>query len=267
MLLPPEGAAGLIDGLGALARSRLPGGATLDATCRPISTADTAPCWRAWGGTLPSRVATSQPGRRSSWNSTFIASREVDISDPFRTVERIARARHVPVQRAATYRGAGVLGELVGLSEGESEAALADAIAGVDFGMDHVAAAGRAWAIGDLKTVRANISEGETPLANFLHTSAGRQTYDPAVNDTTDVPRSALAKPGVTVAVLRLAALVQQGGALDRLRAEGGGDRAAALSARPVHCTSEPSRSSRGLPRQGAMRSWRPTAAARAACA
>ena len=55
----------------------------------------------------------------------------------------------------------------------------------------------------------------------FLHTPSGRAIGARSTDDTTDALRSALARPGVTVAVLRLAALVEKGGALDRLRAEG----------------------------------------------
>ena len=125
------------------------------------------------------------------------------------------------MQRIASYKAAGVLDQLVELPEAQSEAALADAVAGVGYGLDHVAAAGRAWAAGDLRAVRANISSAETPLIVFLHTPAGRGLGARSADDTTEALRSALAKPGVTVAVLRLGALVQAGGALDRLRAEG----------------------------------------------
>ena len=221
VLLPPEGSVDVWDGLGALVHSRLPGGAMLNATLPP----DLDRRYRAVLVRLcrnPNRIERDKPAWAALFlELDFIGSHAVDASEPFRTVERLARAKHIPVQRVATYHRTGVLKEMVGLPEGESEATLSDAVAGVEFGLDHVAAAGQAWAKGDLKSVRANISPGETPLVVLLHTPAGRQTYDRAVDDTTDALRSALQKPGVTVAVMRLAALVQQAGALDRLRAEG----------------------------------------------
>ncbi len=221
VLLPPEGFSGVLEALNALARSHLAGGATLDATLPP----DLEARYRAVLARLgrnPNAVRRDKPAWAALFlELDFIRAPGVDTSEPLGTVARIARDKHVRVQRVASYKAAGVLGELVSLPEGESEAVLSDAIAGIDYGLDHVAAAGRAWAVGDLRTVRANISPAETPLAVFLHTPMGQRLGARSVDDTTAALRSALAKPGTTVAVMRLGALVQQGGALDRLRAEG----------------------------------------------
>jgi hypothetical protein len=221
VLLPPEGSVGVWDGLGALVRSRLPSGATLGAALPPeLDRRYRAVLARL--GRNPDKTQRDKPAWAALFlELDFMRSPGVDASEPLSTLQRMARARHIPVQRMATYRRTGVLNELVGLPEGEGEATLSDAVEGVEFGLDHVTAAGQAWAKGDLKSVRANISPDETPLIVLLHTPAGRLTYDRAVDDTTDALRSALGRPGVTVAVMRLAALVQQGGALDRLRAEG----------------------------------------------
>ena len=221
VLAPPEGYGGVLDALRALAKSRLPGNATLETTLP--SSLDTR--YRALLGRLghdPNTPRRDKPAWAALFlEIDFIRSKGVDISEPFRTVSRIARSKHVRVQRIASYKAAGVLDELVSLPEAQSEAALADAVAGVDYGLDHVEAAGRAWAVGDLKAVRANTTPSETPLVVFLHTPTGQRLGAQSIDDTTNALRSALAKPGTTVAVLRLAALVQSGGALDRLRAEG----------------------------------------------
>ena len=126
----------------------------------------------------------------------FVRAPGVDTGEPFRTVARLARERRVKVTRVASYKAGGVLDELVGLPEDESEATLADATAGVNFGLDHVAAAGHAWAVGDLKTVRANLSPAETPLIVFLHTPSGRRIGDRSTDDTTAALRSPSTRPG-----------------------------------------------------------------------
>ena len=221
VLLPPEGSVDLFEGLGALARSRLPGGATLAATLPPELEQRYDAVLRRLGQD-PAKPRRDKPAWAALFLEVdFVRSRAVDLSEPFGTIRRIARDSHVPVGRVASYAPTDVLRELVDLPEAESEATLADAVAGVDFGLDHVGAAGRAWARGDLRTVRANISPSETPLAVFLHTSSGRRIAARAVDDVTEALRSALKTPGVTVAVLSVGGLVQQGGALDRLRAEG----------------------------------------------
>ena len=221
VLSPPEGYGGVLDALSALARSRLPHGATLSTTLPP-------PLYARYQAVL-SRVGRNpnKPRRdKPAWAALFleldfIRAKGVDTAELFRTISRFAREKHVRISRAASYKARGVLDELVSLPEAESEAALSDAVAGVDFGLDHLAAAGHAWAVGDLKSVRTNLSPAETPLIVFLHTPAGQRIGAQSTDDTTTALRTALAQPGVTVAVLRLAALVQKGGALDRLRAEG----------------------------------------------
>lgn len=221
VLLPPEGTGGLGDGLRALAHSRMANGARLDATLPP----DVEAAYRSALvklGRDPSAPRRDKPGWAALFlEIDFVRSRGVDISEPSRTATRIARQHHVKVQRVASYKAGGVLGELVGLPEAEGERALADASAGVSFGLDHLAAAGRAWAIGDLAGVRANTDPAATPLVVFLHTPTGRALGARSVDDTTQALRSALEKPGVTVAVIRLTDLLQRGGVFDRLRADG----------------------------------------------
>ena len=148
-------------------------------------------------------------------------SRGVDIAEPTRTAARLAHRRHIRVEQIADYKAGAVLRELVALPPAESEAALADAAEGVVFGLGHLAAAGRAWATGDLAGVRANTTASETPLAVFLHTPTGAQLARRALDDTVQAVRAALTRPGVTVAVIRLTDLTARGGVLDRLRAEG----------------------------------------------
>lgn len=220
VLLPPEGGGGVFDALRALARSRLPRGATLDTALPP----DLDLAYRrvlARLGRDPNKPRRDKP----AWAALlleidFVRSRNIDVSEPVRTVERLARQDHVKVQRIAFYKAGGVLGEVVGLPEAESQAALADAVAGVDFGLDHMAAAGQAWARGDLRAVRANSTTAQTPLIVLQHTLTGRRLGARSIDDTTAALRSALAGPGTTLVLLRLAALVEKGGALDRLRAE-----------------------------------------------
>ena len=207
VLYPPEGYGGVLDALSATLPS---------------------PLYARYQAVLSRLGADPDKPRRDkpAWAALFleldfIRAKGVDTAEPFRTVSRIAREKHVRISRVASYKARGVLDELVSLPEAQSEAALADAVAGVDFGLDHLAAAGHAWAVGDLKTVRADLSPAETPLIVFLHTPTGKRLGAQSTSDTTTALRAALAQPGVTVAVLRLAALVQKDGALDRLRAEG----------------------------------------------
>ena len=137
VLLPPEGYGGVFEALRALARSRLPNGATLDATLPPALEARYRTVLARLGRN-PNTPRRDKPAWAALFlELDFIRARGVDTAEPFRTIGRIARDKHVPVQRVASYKAAGVLDELVSLPEQESEAALAEAVAGVDFGLDH----------------------------------------------------------------------------------------------------------------------------------
>lgn len=221
VLLPPEGSGGLRDAISAFARSKLPGGARLDDSLPPQLDARYKAALVALGRP-PDRPRRDKPGWAALFLEVdFVFSRGVDIAEPARTAARLAHRFHVKVQRVADYRAGVVMRELVALPQAQGEAALAEASDGVLFGLTHLGAAGRAWAVGDLAGVRANTTAAETPLATFLHTPTGAELGRRAVDDTTGALRSALARPGVAVAVVRLDDLLQRGGALDRLRGEG----------------------------------------------
>lgn len=221
VLLPPEGSGGLGDAISAFARSKLPGGARLDGSLPPHLDARYKAALADLGRPTD-RPRRDKPGWAALFLEVdFVFSRGVDIAEPARTATRLARRSHVRVQRVADYRAGVVMRELVALPETEGEAALDEASDGVLFGVSHLAAAGRAWAVGDLSGVRANTSPAETPLAIFLHTPTGAKLGRRAMDDTTGALRVALGHPGVTVAVVRLSDLVQPGGVLDRLHAEG----------------------------------------------
>ena len=133
VLLPPEGYGGVLDALRALARSRLPGGAKLDATLPPALEA-------RYGAVLARLGRDPNKPRRDkpAWAALFleldfIRFKGVDTSEPFATVTRIARGAHVKVQRVASYKAGDVLDQLVSLPEDQSEAALSDAVAGGRF--------------------------------------------------------------------------------------------------------------------------------------
>lgn len=221
VLLPPEGYGGVFQALRALARSRLPGGAALDPTLPPRLEADYRAALVRLGRD-PDARRRDKPGWAALFlEIDFVRGRGVDISEPSRTLTRLARQDHVPVQKVAAYKAGGILDEIVGLPEAQGEAALAEASAGVVFGLDHLAAAGRAWASGDVRAMRANVGPGSTPLTVFLHTDTGRRLGARARDDTVAALRAALDRPGATVAVVRLGDLLEPGGVLDRLRGEG----------------------------------------------
>lgn len=140
--------------------------------------------------------------------------------EPVSTLRRLAQAARVPVAEV-NYGSGAMLDQLVSLPDAEGRAALEDAVAGANFALAHQRAAGDAWAAGHLQSLRADLSPVASSSGLLLRTPAYQANAAKAVDETVAAIRQALDARVPTLAVLTHTSLVHQGGALDRLRAEG----------------------------------------------
>lgn len=221
VLLPPEGSVGLIQAVGAIRRSHLPHGEILDEQLSSeLRTAYHEALSRL--GRDPAKYQHEKP----AWAALML---EVDLAhaasltnaEPESTVKRLARDHRVRTTRIAAYNGGRMLDELVGLSDEQGRAALEVAVHGADFALDHASIAGHAWAAGQLKEVRANLSPDSAPSGLLWRTEKFKALEARAVDDTVSVVSAALSRPGSTFAILPLSLLARRDGALDRLRQQG----------------------------------------------
>ncbi len=105
-------------------------------------------------------------------------------------------------------------------AEAQGSRCVAGALADAAFAREHAVAASRAWAVGDLRTVRDNTVEPQT--ASCLDQAPSFAALSERVQaDTAAALGAALDRGGRTVAMLTLGTLLKRGGALDRLRAAG----------------------------------------------
>lgn len=221
VLLAPTGSVGLLQALGALRRSHLPRGRTLDGQLTPeLKSAYAAALARL--GRDPAAYQHEKP----VWAALVLqldisGAKGLSYAEPEAAVRRLARSHHVPDSRMGAYRAGSVLQELLALPDAQGRAALADSVRGADFALDHAAAAGRAWAAGRLAAVRENLSPDETPGTVFRYSATYRALDALAVDDTVAALDAALARSRPTFALLSLSTLARRGGALDRLRAQG----------------------------------------------
>jgi hypothetical protein len=220
VLTRPRASVDLFTVLGVLTRLNLPRGETLDQDLPPDLEARFARA-RALAGVCAGRDPPKKPVR-AAWRllGDYYGAARLSYTEPQDTLVRLASRHHTPVRPIATYRAKPVVRNFETMTRAEGQACLADAVADVLHDSEHAAAAAKAWAIGDLRTVREHY--GEPAFGLCLQAAPSFVVLkDKSVGDTVAAIDAALSRPGKSVAIFPLGDLLRDGGALQRLRAEG----------------------------------------------
>jgi len=139
--------------------------------------------------------------------------------EPRNTISRLARGKRVPQAPIARYEVLDAAEDVLKLSPEQQRACLAQSVDDVERQLAHAIPAAQAWAIGDIRNVKANYAE--TRLADCIiaavHSVAGINERN--VADYTAAINAALDKPGKTIAVIDIGPLLRRGGVLERLEA------------------------------------------------
>lgn len=143
----------------------------------------------------------------------------LSAAKPDSTVLKLAKAHGVPVRPVAEYRVATAIKTASPMSEAASFACLQDAVDEVQWESDQSRAVAAAWAVGDLKAVRAGYPP--SPLERCLQQVPNTAVVERGTEDSTRAIAAALAKPGKAVAIVDLNFLLRPNGVLDRLKAQG----------------------------------------------
>ena len=146
--------------------------------------------------------------------------RGLSDDEPVQTVVGLAHRAGVPVRAAGRYDMGPMVKSVNAMSDAASQACLGYTLDDIDFDLDRAPVAARAWANGDLATVRGNY-QGSTLMKCLAGSDASAAINSRSVNDSVAAISAALGTPGKTVAVIPLALLLRSGGVLDRLRAKG----------------------------------------------
>lgn len=139
--------------------------------------------------------------------------------EPRDTIDRLARSKRVPATPIARYQVLDAAEDVLKLNPEQQRVCLAQSVEDVDRQIAHAVPAAQAWAIGDIKDLKANY--GESRLANCViaavHSVADISERD--VADYTSAINAALDKSGKTIAVIDIGPLLRRGGVLERLQA------------------------------------------------
>jgi hypothetical protein len=141
--------------------------------------------------------------------------------EPRHSVEQAARKARVPVTPIARYEIADALKDALKLSPAQQQACLAEEVEDVDRLATHAVPAARAWAVGDLKTMKANYAESRLYDCVTAAVNAIADISERNVADSVAAIDTALNKPGKTVMMLGLGPLLRKNGVLERIAARG----------------------------------------------
>ncbi len=142
----------------------------------------------------------------------------LDAAEPAKTVRHLAEHDGVKFVPAATYKALPLFKAIAAQAGQMGPPCLTDALDEIEAGAGPVRAAADGWARGD---VRAALGEqrGYEKCANSF--PGGAELTRQAMRDTTGAIAGALAKPGHSLALVNLRALLAAGGVLQQLQARG----------------------------------------------
>ena len=141
--------------------------------------------------------------------------------EPNDTINRLARNKGIERRPVRNFDVMDAARDTLKLSAQQQQACLSLAVDDVQWALAHADAAGRAWAVGDVKGMKAHFRESQG--GNCVMAAVGRWAEIDArnVSEFASAIEAALEKPGKTIAIMRLDHLLRKGAVLDRLKASG----------------------------------------------
>lgn len=223
ILMPPRPSIGLFEGAWFLitngSKFSLPRGQSLEATL-PADIETRFAGLREKLGKDVEHYRTDTPLRAALRIQEDVTDKlDLTRDEPRDTIRRLARDKHVPTAPIAKYEVLDAARDVLKLTPQHQQVCLGQSVEDAEWDLSHATAAAEAWAIGDIKAVKANY--GEARLANCViaavHSVADISERD--VADYTAAINDALSKPGKTIAVIDIGPLLRKNGVLERLEA------------------------------------------------
>ena len=146
---------------------------------------------------------------------------DLSFREPRRTVENLAYRKHIPMAPVTRFEAMDAVREVLRLTPSQQHVCLAQAMEDVSWALGHADTAARAWAVGDIKTVKAHYSEWR--LGNCV--MAAVQKFNDIdgrnIAEYVSAIDAALNQPGKTIVVIHMGPLLRKTGVLERLQALG----------------------------------------------
>jgi hypothetical protein len=149
----------------------------------------------------------------------FMKKTDLSYREPRDTIEDMAAAKHIRNVPVTRFEAMDAIREMLKLTSEQQQACLAQAAGDVNWGLAHAAPAARAWAVGDVRGVKANYAQSRLLdcIAGAIHAAGDIDARN--VADTVAAIDAALNQPGKTIVVVNMGPLLRRGGVLERLQA------------------------------------------------
>ncbi len=146
---------------------------------------------------------------------------DLSFREPRRTIENLAYRKRIPMAPVTRFEAMDAVRDVFKLTPSQQHVCLAQALEDVNWALGHADTAARAWAVGDIKTVKAHYSEWR--LGNCVIAAVQRFNDIDSRNIAEYVSAidAALNQPGKTIVVIHMGPLLRKNGVLERLQARG----------------------------------------------
>lgn len=222
ILLPPRPSIGVFEGAWFLlthgSEFSLPRGQTLEPSLEPELRARFIALREKLDET-ESRYRTDTP-MRAALRLFGDLSDKLDLTrdEPRDTIRSLARAKRVPFAPIAKYEVLDAAEDVLKLNLAQQKVCLAQSVEDVDRAYANAVPAAEAWAVGDIRTVKAHYGDSRLLDCVTAAVHAVADINERNVADYTAAILAALDKPGKAVAVIDIGPLLRRGGVLERLK-------------------------------------------------
>ena len=145
---------------------------------------------------------------------------DFSFREPRATIENLAYRKRIHNDPVTRFEAMDAIREVLQLTPQQQRACLAQAVEDVNWALGHADRAARAWAVGDIKTVKANYSEWRLGTCIMAAVQKFSDIDGRNVSEYVSAIDAALDKPGKTIVVINMGPLLRRNGVLERLTAK-----------------------------------------------
>jgi uncharacterized protein YbaP (TraB family) len=151
----------------------------------------------------------------------FQKKADLGYREPRATVERLASRKRISTAPVYRFEVMDAVRDLLKLTPDQQRACLSQAVEDVTWARAHATPAARAWAVGDIRTVKDHYSESRLFACVIAQVERAGDINARATTETVAAIDTALNQPGKTVALVAMGPLLRRDGVLARLKARG----------------------------------------------
>ena len=145
---------------------------------------------------------------------------DFSFREPRATIENLAYRKRIKNDPVTRFEAMDAIREVLTLTPQQQRSCLAQAVEDVNWALGHADRSARAWAVGEIRTVKANYSEWRLGTCIMAAVQKFSDIDGRNVSEYVSAIDAALDKPGKTIVVINMGPLLRKNGVLERLTAK-----------------------------------------------